>query len=221
MTKKLRIVGIIASGTAFAVLTCFAQRFPYFPADLHISLEMQQFNGVLPAFMYGVSSISNHIPAAIIVVLTAIRLGRSGRRLEAILAGAASGVTALAIVPVIKSLVERPRPTPDLIRVMALDTSESFPSGHAAFVMVFYGFIFYLLPRLTVNKTVVRIGRVLLAVLIGLTFASRIYLGLHWASDVLGGFLIGGVVLIGIIIIYCYYLPRFSERGQNAGTSRS
>ena len=219
MTKKLRIGGIITSATAFAVLAVFACRFSYFPVDLQITLGLQRFDGLLPAFMYGVSSISNHIPAIIIVVLTAIWLGRSGRRLAAIITGTATGITSLAVVPLLKPLVERPRPPADLIQVMASASGYSFPSGHATFMIVFYGFIFYLLPRLTTNKASVRTWRVLLAVFIGLTYASRIYLGLHWASDVLGGFLIGGLVLLVIIIIYCYYLPRFIERGKDAGAS--
>ena len=219
MRKKLRIGGLITAATAFGILAYYAHQIPYFQLDLTISRAMQELNGGLPGFMYGVSLVSSRIPAIIIVVAIAVWLGRRGHRLKAILAGVIPGVMALAIVPLLKSQVGRPRPTPELIRIISQDNTNSFPSGHATFVTVFYGFIFYLLPHLTANRKIIITGRILLGVLIGLTYASRIYLGAHWASDVLGGFLIGGVALITAIIIYCYYLPRFSERGQDAGTA--
>jgi undecaprenyl-diphosphatase len=210
--KQFRLGGLIASGTTFAILAYFAHRLPYFPQDLNISQEIQQFNGLLPSFMYGVSMASSFIPATIIVALVTVCLGKSNRRLEAIILSSATAVTALAIVPAIKSLVGRPRPTPDLVLVMATESGESFPSGHATFVMVFYVFIIYLLPKLIHNQTAVKIIRGLLIAFIGLTFTSRIYLGLHWASDVLGGFFLGWLVLIVMISIYYYYPLKFPRR---------
>ena len=217
--KQRRLGGLIAAGTTFAILAYFAHRLPYFPQDLTISQGIQQFNGLLPSFMYGVSMTSSFIPAAIIVALVTVWLGKSNRRLEAIILGSAAVVTALAIVPVIKSWVGRPRPAPDLVLVMATESGESFPSGHATFVIVFYAFLIYLVPKLIHNQAAVKTIRGLLIAFIGLTFASRIYLGLHWASDVLGGFALGWLVLSVMISIYYYYLSKFSRRSENAGTS--
>jgi membrane-associated phospholipid phosphatase len=210
--KQLQLGGLIASGTTFVILAYFAHRLPYFPQDLNISQGMQQFNGLLPAFMYGVSIMSSFIPATIIVALVTVCLGKSNRRLEAIILGSAAAVTALALVPAIKSWVGRPRPAPDLVLVMATDSGESFPSGHATFVMVFYAFIIYLLPKLIHNQAAVKTIRGLLIAFIGLTFTSRIYLGLHWASDVLGGFFLGWLVLSVMISIYYYYPLKFPRR---------
>lgn len=217
--KHIRTGLMIASGAAFAVMAFFTHSFPYFPQDLSLSQRLQLFNGALPGFMYGVSAVSSLIPAIIIVAVIAVCLGRNKHRLEAAIAGTAPAIMALAVVPAIKLLIGRPRPTPELVLVMATDSGNSFPSGHAAFVMVFYGFIIYLLPRLMKNRTAVRVVRGLLIAFIGLTCVSRVYLGLHWTSDVMGGFFLGGLALTIMISIYCYYLPRFSLRSQHAGAS--
>ena len=219
--SQFQIGVLISFGITFAILSCLAYQYPYFPVDQRISLWMQAFEGHLFPMMHFVSFISSRLPATIIVVSVAIWLGRSGRRIEAILTSSVTVISSLAIVPAIKSLVDRPRPTPDLVQVMTLSQGESFPSGHATFAVVFYGFLFYLLPSLTSNRTAVKTLRILLATLIGLTTASRIYLGAHWFSDVIGGLVLGGLVLLGSIIIYCHYWPRFLRREGNAGTSGS
>ncbi|MFC1938804.1 phosphatase PAP2 family protein [Chloroflexota bacterium] len=214
--KKLQIGLLSSCGSALATLSCLAYRSSYFPIDIRVSLWLQRFDGLLLPAMHAVSFAGSVIPATIIVVSLAIWLGKSNRRLEAILTGSSNAVSSLAIVPAIKLLVARPRPTADLIQVMTASSGGSFPSGHTAYAVVCYGFLCYLLPSLSGNKTVVRTLRALLAVLIGLTFMSRIYLGAHWLSDTLGGLFLGGLVLTGTVIIYCHYLPRFSKRGQNA-----
>jgi membrane-associated phospholipid phosphatase len=210
-------IGLLAScGSALATLSYLAYRSLYFPIDLQVSLWMQKFDGLLFPAMHAVSLVSSLIPATVIVVSLAIWLGKTNHRLEAILTGSSNAVSSLAIVPAIKLLVSRPRPTAELVQVMTNNSWDSFPSGHTAYAVVCYGFLCYLLPSLNGNKVVVRTLRVLLTVLVGLTFISRIYLGVHWPSDALGGLFLGGLVLTGTVIIYCHYRPRFSKRGQNA-----
>lgn len=219
--SRLQIGVLIFLGTSFGILAYLASHYPYLPPDLEISHWMQSFDGYLLPLMRAVSLISSRIPAIIIVVVTAIWLGRSGRRLEAIITGAATGILSLAVVPAFKVLVDRPRPSPELVQVMTPVENASFPSGHTAYVLLFYGFLCYLLPRLTRNRAAVNTLRTLLATLIGLTAASRIYLGAHWFSDVAGSLTLGGLVLLSAIIIYCYCLPKFSRREEDAGATGS
>ena len=96
-----------------------------------------------------------------------------------------------------KLFFQRPRPT----NAVFLETSNSFPSGHATISIAFYGFLTYLAVRKLKKKKYqilsILIG-ILLITLIGL---SRLYLGVHYVSDVWTGYLIGLMCLIiGITI---------------------
>ena len=97
-----------------------------------------------------------------------------------------------------KLLFERTRPEAGLIT----ETSFSFPSGHTANSTAFYGFLAFLLfLRLSRKrqKIILLIGITLFLLLMGL---SRIYLGVHFTSDVLGGYLMGGWWLVLAIFAY-------------------
>jgi len=203
--SRLQTGVLVSFAITFGLLSYFAHQFPYFPNDLRISLWMQEFNGLLLPTMYAVSLLGSPFPAIGIVASVAIWLRKSKRRLASILTGSATAISLLAIVPTIKLLVDRPRPTSELVQVMTTSWGESFPSGHAVYAMVFYGFLFYLTPKLISRPVLAKVLQVLLVVLIGLTMASRVYLGAHWFSDILGGLFLGGLVLITTIVIYCHY----------------
>lgn len=98
---------------------------------------------------------------------------------------------ALAASDIIKLIVERPRPLPpiELIR----ESGYSFPSMHAAVSMATYGFFMYLIWKLVHpphHRKPAIIGIGALIVLIGF---SRIYLGVHYLSDVLAGYAVGAL----------------------------
>jgi membrane-associated phospholipid phosphatase len=78
------------------------------------------------------------------------------------------------------------------------ETGYSFPSGHSMISMAFYGYIIYLIYKYVKNKYIKWISIVLLSILICSIGISRIYLGVHYTSDVLGGFLIS----VSYLVIY-------------------
>lgn len=91
-----------------------------------------------------------------------------------------------------KLTFQRPRP----IEAVLLESSYSFPSGHATIAVAFYGFLGYLLIRSATrwkNRANVFFATATLILLIGL---SRIVLGVHYLSDVWAGFLVGALWLI-------------------------
>lgn len=98
-----------------------------------------------------------------------------------------------------KELVERPRPSPDLVAVQQQPDSFSFPSGHAQAALVVYGLIFYLAAEHVVDR---RIRLPLQAFCLGvivLTGIERVFVGHHWPSDVVGGFLLAALILGAIV----------------------
>lgn len=98
---------------------------------------------------------------------------------------------------VLKYLFQRQRPIlPHLVEV----TGFSFPSGHAMLSFIFYGLVAYLILLNTDNRLFKKFT-VLLAVLIILAVGiSRVYLGVHYPSDVLAGFAAGSFWLIACIL---------------------
>lgn len=100
-------------------------------------------------------------------------------------------VTGLNIA--LKQIVQRPRPTEYRI---VNETGYSFPSGHSMVSMAFYGFLIYLIYKYVKNKYL-KIGLItFLSVLIISIGISRIYLGVHYTSDVMAGFCISVSYLV-------------------------
>lgn len=95
---------------------------------------------------------------------------------------------------IIKEIVQRQRPPIELR--MVEESSFSFPSGHAMASMAFYGLIMYFINKNTKSKKIKNISCMILSILIFLIGISRIYLGVHYASDVLAGFMLSAVYLI-------------------------
>ena len=104
----------------------------------------------------------------------------------------------------IKRIIQRPRPTG--FRIIE-ENGYSFPSGHSMVSAAFYGFLIYLIYKNVKNKYLKWSLITLLSVLIILIGTSRIYLGVHYTSDVLAGFLIS----ISYLIIFVTGLKFFEK----------
>ena len=103
---------------------------------------------------------------------------------------------------ILKRILQRPRPTE--FRIIE-ETGYSFPSGHSMVSMAFYGYLIYLIYKYAKNKYIKWALITLLSILICSIGISRIYLGVHYTSDVLGGFLIS----VSYLIIYISFVNRF------------
>ena len=103
---------------------------------------------------------------------------------------------------IIKFIMQRPRPTE--FRIIE-ETGYSFPSGHSMVSLAFYGYLVYLIYKYINNKHLKRTLIIILSVLICVIGVSRIYLGVHYTSDVLGGFLIS----LAYLIIYIELVNKF------------
>jgi membrane-associated phospholipid phosphatase len=121
------------------------------------------------------------------LVLSAACLhGLWGERREA-LAWIVVGIATVTAIEVIKDLVARPRP--ELWPRLVTQGGSSFPSGHAVASAAFYPLLAWVLTRRRARLFPIALS--LAAVLVLLVGTGRLYLGLHWPTDVLGGWMIG------------------------------
>ena len=100
---------------------------------------------------------------------------------------------------IVKYIIRRPRP--DHLRLIK-QGGYSFPSGHAMISIAMYGFLIYLVNKKVKNKILRIILTILLVVIIISIGLSRIYVGVHYPSDILAGYLFSLSILI-ITIILC------------------
>jgi len=193
---------ILASLIAFAVLTVFASVVTHFDLDLRITLALQE---AIPAWFGTVLlwvSWPGYVTGAIVTVGSlALVMTLLGLRLETLIALAAAG-SSLLINTMIKSSIRRPRPGEDLVEVFQILTSYSFPSGHVMFYTAFFGFLAFLSYTLIKHGWLRALLVSLFSLLVLLVGLSRVYLGEHWASDVVGAYLIGFLILIAAVRIY-------------------
>lgn len=121
-----------------------------------------------------------------------------------------AALASAAINRIVKNIVLRARPDKNLHLIQ--QGGLSFPSGHAMTGLVFYGMLAYGLTvearKNGAHAPLFRAAAAAVCVLIFLIGISRIYLGVHYPSDVLAGWLLGGALLTAAVTIRdCYHRP--------------
>jgi membrane-associated phospholipid phosphatase len=202
---------LLAALIGFSALAVLASTSAYTPIDLTITKTLQYLNQPwFRTLMIVVSFFGYTVQVIAIVVAAAAYLYVSGLHWEALMSmiiAAAEEVLNLLI----KTVIHRPRPSADLVTVFNNLGSFSFPSGHVMFYTAYFGFLFFL--AFTLLKPSIWRGFLLvitgaLVILVGF---SRMYLGEHWASDVLGAYLVGSLILIAAVRVYRWGKTRFFE----------
>lgn len=209
-TARILLILYAIQLTLFASLAWWVHYHPIVPLDVTITREFQENTSPWLRISMMVISYPGSTPIlALLVVLTAIIFWVLGLRLEAVITLALSAVSA-ALNFLLKILIARPRPSAHLVDVFQAAAGQSFPSGHVMSYLAFWGLLFsfgiILFRGARWWRILLLVVSALFVVLIG---PSRIYLGDHWASDVLGSYLIGGVLLGITLWIYL----KLKERG--------
>jgi membrane-associated phospholipid phosphatase len=208
------VFGALALGLFVSLAVAVAlNRQPYFDWDLAVSHGVQSVQGPgLAVLMHGVSLADNNLlgPALLLSATCLVLLACRAWREAAVLFGLVIAAQVLWVVS--GQLIGRPRPTANLVHVLIEEQDvhgfPSFPSGHTVYYTAFFGFLCCLVftrvhfPVLRWPLLMVFGGFVLL---IGV---ARLYLGAHWASDVLGGYLLGGAVLLAGINVHSGWSQR-------------
>ncbi len=196
--------------TLFGLLAWYVHFHPILPLDVAITHSFQQNQAPwLRIAMLAISYPGSSPLLPVLVILTTVVFWAIGIRLEAVFVAGLS-IISLLLNLLIKVQVGRPRPTGHLVHIIQTAIGYSFPSGHVMAYIAYWGLLFCFGVILFEGRhwwrSALLTTSAALVVLIG---PSRMYLGDHWASDVLGAYLIGGV-LLGLAVVV--YLP-LKERG--------
>lgn len=206
--RKLALYLVIILLAAFLILSALVFTYPINPADQEFSEEVQEFNHDLLDRMMVLISYPGYFPRSVIlIVVTAVilLLKRYPREAFFMLLTSISGVLSTGT----KLLINRPRPTADLVNIVEQAEGMSFPSGHVTFYVIFFGFLSLLCLRLKRFPKKLRFFLLAFSLFMILSVPlSRTYLGAHWFTDVLGGFLIGSTFLVILIITYLSYTTK-------------
>jgi undecaprenyl-diphosphatase len=168
-----------------------------FSFDTALLLQIHQWaNPALDRVMLGLTQLGNPGFILSVVIGSLGWLWWKQKRTEAQLFAIAC-LGALVLNVGLKLFFAKPRPT--LWNYLIIETSFSFPSGHALGSMVIYGFLAYLLAN-----QFPKFSRLIYTAAVGLITAiglSRLYLGVHWPTDVLAGYAVGFLWLMTCITL--------------------
>ncbi|WP_316799464.1 phosphatase PAP2 family protein [Pedobacter frigidisoli] len=196
----------IALVVAFVSLSIFVAQHIIWEVDLKISLFIQQFQSDwLDKLMLAISFFGELPYSLLSVVVVALIFYWQKYKREAlfILTVLLSGLIILGV----KNVINRPRPTSFYVRLVEVNRFQSYPSGHTLSYVLFFGFLIILMSHLKgIPKTTRMIVSACSFFLIVMVAPSRIYLGAHWFTDTLGGFLLGLICLYPLC--YFYFKPK-------------
>lgn len=190
-TNRRRWLAIALLGATFAALAALvaANTSWIIHVDTAVTTELADtHNGALNRVMQAITMLGDRLvigAALVVLVAWALHTGRC-RTPIAVLMGAFLANPVLEAV--LKGLVGRERP--DLARLVTGD-GPAFPSGHVLATVGFYGILAVIAWRSSTRRSLAVSALTASAVIIALVGFSRIYLGVHWMTDVIGGLIVG------------------------------
>lgn len=210
MNKKIYYISGVITTLAFLILALFVKiDFTHgpFPFDRPIqtwAFHLQSSSG-LTYFFSHMTNIFGDKGGIIVAALLALVLYLLFKQKEATIWFAATVVLSLALNTVIKVIIGRERPDIHRLATFANEAGKSFPSGHSIFATIIFGSIFFIcLGKLKNRSSKILLG-ILCIILIALIMFSRIFVGVHYPSDTIGGFLEGISILLLTYPTYIKY----------------
>lgn len=202
LKKNTVLICLFALIISFISLSIFVVHHPIPNLDLKISLFIQKYHSdPLDKIMLAISFFGELPYSLLMVIIVAaiFYLFKFKREAYFIISILSSGLLILGI----KNVIDRPRPTEFYVRLVEINRFQSFPSGHVLSYVLFFGFMIVLMKTL---KTIPKITRNIITYvsafyMITIAF-SRVYLGAHWFTDTLGGFILGLICLFPLCYFY-------------------
>ncbi|MBS0362604.1 MAG: phosphatase PAP2 family protein, partial [Proteobacteria bacterium] len=161
-----------------------------------------------------VTALGGFTVLTLVVVMSVILLVLHRRRFQAAVLAAAV-VIGQVLAQVTKLAVGRSRP--DLVPHLDLVYSSSFPSGHSALSPIVYFTLAGILAAGEYRRSAKRVLLAAAAALVVAIGASRVYLGVHWPSDVLAGWALGSLVAVLATLVLHRLAPHQPPVGARAG----
>jgi undecaprenyl-diphosphatase len=218
-------LGIAVGAAVTGVLVAIAGSIETGPLRRADELVLRWFEArrgpLIDSLMLQVTTLGDGIVVLMIVIVASVFLWLSGHRwsVYVLLLAVAGGQL---VNNLLKLAFGRPRP--DAVEWLGHASTQSFPSGHAMSAILTYGSVAYLAGRLGPRpalRHVIGLAAALLVIAIGV---SRVHLGVHYPSDVIGGYIAGGVWLVFVaasVSALRFFAPRrpstrSEERGLDA-----
>ncbi|MBB4152619.1 undecaprenyl-diphosphatase [Sphingomonas jinjuensis] len=196
LPSELAGIGLLAAVIALALgLGLVVDHYP-FGFDRAIILGLRSWGGPswLPRFLADVTALGGGDVLTLIVVIAAGALLVKRLWLTA-LALVAASLSGAWLIELVKNHVVRARP--DIVEHLVSAKGYSFPSGHATASAIVYLTLAALVGQVTPDRALRRYGLIVAVLLVGLIGTSRVYLGVHWPSDVLAGWSLGTLWALG------------------------
>jgi membrane-associated phospholipid phosphatase len=188
------IILLILLATLIGLTNAIVNSTPIVNLDNNLANALYQLRTPLGVkVFYTITNFADQITIAILLVISLIYLFFK-KELAYLYALIITFIGSEGSAFLIKILINRTRPGADL--AYYLETSKSFPSGHSTVAMAFFGFVTYYIICHINGKSKKFLFILIGIILIGLIGFSRLYLVVHYLSDVIGGFLVGSLWLI-------------------------
>ena len=191
-----------------AIAFILKSRYDMGPSPFDLSVQ-QWFFSLRGDGLNAIVSALTHCSDTVTIIALCIILLLLPNRLKFGVPVSISALGGVAIYKPMKHIFMRARP--DEVFHLVEQGGYSFPSGHSVTSVVVYGLLIYLIRKRCKNQTVKNILTVLCAALMIIIGPSRIYVGVHWPTDVLCGWLIGSAVLIIAVTI----LERMNKKNED------
>ncbi|PLT34521.1 phosphatase PAP2 family protein [Bacillus sp. V5-8f] len=214
MNKKTNYILMInlASLLGFCAIALLVSRHAIVPFDESIISFIQGFESpMLTVIMNGFTFIGGTVPIIVIFLLASLFLFIVWKHRSELLLFFAVLAGSTVLFMLIKRFIQRERP--DIHRLIEA-TGFSFPSGNATMAMALYGFLLFIFLRHISSQ----IGRIFVVIFcVGMILfigISRVYMGVHYPSDILAGYLVSTFWLTACIAIYHRYQKKRSRQEQ-------